>query len=123
MPAYSTGVLIGELLTRSGEPPPVTFYLALPPLMRLVDANNGGKGRISGFVTKEGTPSDTPVSRRVRLYLDRDGVLISETWSSPIDGSYSFNNINETRQYYVVAFDHTAFYNAVIGDLITPDIT
>lgn len=99
-----------------------TVALLKPLPVSLFDVNHGGRGRIAGVVTREGTPSDIPVSRRVRLHREGDGLLIREVWSSPTDGSYTFDYILETQQYYVVAFDHTAFYNGVIADLITPDI-
>lgn len=99
-----------------------TVALLKPLPFRLFDVNHGGRGRIAGVVTREGTPNDIPVSRRVRLHREVDGLLIREVWSSPVDGSYTFDFILETQQYYVVSFDHTEFYNAVIADLITPDI-
>jgi hypothetical protein len=85
---------------------------------KVVDRENGGKGRIAGKVTQYGSP-DTPFAARVRLHRKKDGVLARETWSAD-DGSYSFDYINENVAYYVVSFDHTGNFNGVIKDNITP---
>jgi hypothetical protein len=86
---------------------------------KLINADHGGKGRIAGTVTKSNTPSDVPVSRRVRLHRKVDGLPIAETWSAA-DGSYAFEGIDERINYYVISFDHTNTYNGVIKDSITP---
>lgn len=79
-----------------------------------------GPGRILGTVKESHLPSDIPLSRRVRLHRKSDGLLIDETWSNAA-GNYAFTNI-AVQKYYVVAFDHTDTYNAVIKDSVTPEI-
>lgn len=79
-----------------------------------------GPGKIVGTVKEAHLPSDLPLSRRVRLHRKADGQLIDETWSNAA-GNYAFTNI-AIQKYYVVAFDHTDNYNAVIKDSITPVI-
>lgn len=79
-----------------------------------------GPGRILGTVKEAHLPSDIPLSRRVRLHRKSDGMLIDETWSNAT-GNYAFTNI-AIQKYYVVAFDHTDTYNAVIKDSVTPEI-
>ncbi len=84
------------------------------------DENHGGTGRIIGTVKEAGSPFDVAVQRRVRLHRKVDGMMIRETWSAA-DGTYAFNNIVRTQQYYVLSFDHTGDYNGVIKDSITPE--
>lgn len=90
---------------------PVTFY----------DAENGGRGRLVGTVKVAGTPN-TAVQRRVRLHRDRDGLLIREQWSDPVTGIYSFTDIDMTKTYTIIAYDHTFAYRAVLADNVTPEL-
>lgn len=80
-----------------------------------------GRGRIVGSVAEKGTPN-TPVRRRVRLYQDRDGLLVRETWSNPTTGAYSFDYIDESMTYTVLSYDHTLNFRAVVADRIVPEI-
>lgn len=73
------------------------------------------RGRIAGTVKEKGTPTNTPLARRVRLYRDRDGMLIRESWSNAA-GDYVFDNIEEGEAYTVLALDHTHTYRAVVAD-------
>lgn len=75
----------------------------------------GGSGTIQGTVTIENIPG----ARQVRLFDKRTGLVIGETWSSAT-GHYEFNNIDTTREYFVVAHDHLRVYNAVVQDMLTP---
>lgn len=75
----------------------------------------GGNGTIQGTTTVENIPG----SRQVRLYDKRSGLLVAETWSSPT-GHYEFNNIDSSKEYFVVAHDHLRVYNGVISDMLTP---
>jgi hypothetical protein len=75
----------------------------------------GGSGTIQGTVTIENIPG----ARQVRLFDKRTGLVIGETWST-VTGHYEFNNINPTREYFVVAHDHLRVYNAVVQDMLTP---
>lgn len=86
--------------------------------VKIVDAHHGGTFSISGTVKEAHLPSDIPLARRVRLHRKSDGLLIREVWSDGI-GNYTFPNI-AFQTYYVVAFDHTGTYNAVIKDSIIP---
>ena len=70
--------------------------------------------KITGFV-KEGS---TPVSRKVRLYLQSTGAFVSET-TSAADGSYSFLNLTPNTKYFVVSHDSNGIYNAAISDNLT----
>lgn len=81
-----------------------------------------GRGSITATVKEDGTPTDTPVRRKVRLFRDRDGLLVRETWSDATTGAYSFAEINENETYSVVSYDHNDNYRAVIADRITPTV-
>lgn len=82
----------------------------------------GGRGRIVGTVKNKGEPSDTPVYRRVRLFKDRDGQCVAETWSDPVTGAYAFENINPAHKYTALSYDHTGQFRAVVADNLTPEV-
>lgn len=104
---------------------------ALPsgmPIMSSVDGGApyrdfefGGFGRIAGTVKEDGTPTDVPVKRRVRLHREQDGLPVREVWSHPTTGAYSFDYIDATKQYTVITYDYEHDYRAVIADNITPE--
>lgn len=81
----------------------------------------GGRGQISGTVKVDSTP-DVPVHRRVRLFRDRDGVMVQETWSDKVTGAYEFNDIEEGATYSVVSYDYLHDFRAVIADNLTPEV-
>lgn len=119
MSTHTTAVMVGQYFK-------VPTYVATekktkkvsPVLLQKV--YHIGPGRIVGTVKESHLPSDIPLARRVRLYRKADGVLVDEVWSDTL-GNYAFTNI-AIQKYYVVAFDHTNTYNAVIKDSITPEI-
>lgn len=80
----------------------------------------GGRGSVSGSVKQKGTPSDTPVVRRVRLHQMRSGTLVAETWSTP-NGDYQFKYLDTAEKYYAIAFDHLGNYRGVVADNLTPE--
>jgi len=86
---------------------------------RTLSVLNGGTQRITGTVKSTGTPN-APVFRRVRLHDQRSGRVISETWSDPVTGAYAFERI-APGPYFVIAFDHTQLYSAVVADNLTPE--
>lgn len=92
-----------------------------PAVIKLFDIQWGGKGRISGTTKLKGTPTNTPLSRKVRLYNDRDGVLIREMWSDNTTGAYSFDNIDLNQRYSVITYDYQHAFRAVVADNLTPD--
>jgi hypothetical protein len=57
------------------------------------DLQDGGLGRIYGTVSRKQTPANVPLRRRVRLFEQRSGRFIRETWSQ-LDGAYEFTQIN-----------------------------
>lgn len=82
----------------------------------IVDPN--ARGRIVGTVKRKDDPANVPLSRRVRLYRDRDGMLIAETWSDAA-GNYRFDYIDAGEAYTALALDHQHFYRAVAADNLT----
>ena len=77
-----------------------------------------GIGRLKGTTKDKGTPN-VAVSERVRLYRQKDGLFMRETWSTPGTGAYSFDYIDELDTYFVVSFDHDLTFRAVIADNLT----
>lgn len=74
-----------------------------------------GIGRLKGTTKDKGTPN-VPVSERVRLYRQTDGLLMREVWSTAGTGAYSFDYIDELDTYYVISFDHDLNFRAVVAD-------
>lgn len=86
------------------------------------DVEYGGLGTIMGTVKEKGTTLDTPVRKKVRLFRDRDGAFIRETFSHPVTGEYRFDGIDANVNYSVVSYDNNANFRAVIADRVTPSI-
>lgn len=84
---------------------PQTLAMTTTKTEKVLDTEFGGQGRIYGTVAVKGTPSNTPVRRRVRLHRSKDGYLVRETWSR-VDGSYEFTEISIRYEYDVIAWDH-----------------
>lgn len=80
----------------------------------------GGLFKVTGTVKRKGTPSNIPTRARVRLYRDRDGLFVAETWSDATTGAYAFDYIASGYTYSAVAYDPTLAYRAVVGDRLTP---
>lgn len=78
---FATGMRVAKRVFAIDTPAPNFKHPHLATLSRKeADLYYGGYGRISGVTKKKGTP-DVAVSTRVRLFKDRDGVMIRETWS------------------------------------------
>lgn len=80
----------------------------------------GGNGTITGTVKVKGTPSNVPVSRKVRLIREVDGVCIRETWSDPATGVYTFAEIDRNADYTALSYDYTQSFRAVVADRVVP---
>lgn len=85
------------------------------------DQEDWGLSRIVGTVKEKSTPTNTPLRRRVRLHYEKSGRMVRETWSDAATGAYSFDNIRGDQTYFVVSFDHTLNYRAVIADNLAPE--
>lgn len=119
--SHSTSFVLPGLLARGtlAPPPEVVFTAAWRQQYRLA-TGRGGNGVITGTVKIKGTP-DYAVSRRVRLYRDRDGILVGETWSDQTTGAYTFDGLDRSQRYTVLALDHTGNFRAVPADNLTPE--
>lgn len=76
-----------------------------------------------GAATLSGTVMNfpaTPVARRVVLIEERSGRVVSETWSNPQTGAYTFGELRPQARYTVLAYDHTGNFAAVIADNLSP---
>lgn len=81
-----------------------------------------GLGRVRGRTVEQEDKNSpkVPVSRRVRLYRDRDGLLIREAWSNA-QGEYDFQRIDSTTAYTVLSYDHEGDFRAVVADRVIPE--
>ena len=75
-----------------------------------------GAGQIRGTVKKKALPDNLPLARKVRLYHDRSGQLVAETWSDPVTGVYLFQGLDLDEVYTALALDHTHTFRAVAAD-------
>jgi len=121
-----TVVTVAESYTFAPYAPPRSTHLptiAPGPISGVRGGTEyGGRGRIVGTVKNKGEPSDAPVYRRVRLFKDRDGQCVAETWSDAATGAYVFENINPAHKYSVLSYDHTGQFRAVVADSLTPEV-
>lgn len=76
---------------------------------------NGGK-KIDGTTTVNGNPAP----RLVRLHDSLSGAFVSQVLSG-FDGHFEFNNLDASREYYLVAFDSAKIYEAVAADRMVPE--
>lgn len=109
----------GALRLPASDLPALTYTNKL--MMMPVDMQDGGQGVISGTVKEKNTPFNTPLRRRVRLFEERSGRFIRETWSDADTGMYYFTGLKTTQKYTVVAYDHNGVYRGVIADNLTPE--
>lgn len=86
------------------------------------DVAFGGAGVVSATVKRDADPVDLPMRRRVRLFDERSGLLVRETWSEAATGAYSFAGLDAARTYTAVAYDHDHACRAVIADNLTPEV-
>jgi len=104
---------------------PIHVLLSSPPARSRTDyrqPTSNAAGRIVGTVKEKNTPTNVPLRRRVRLYRERDGALIRETWSDAATGAYVFEGLNETEEYTAMSYDHTRDKRAVVADRVPLEI-
>lgn len=85
------------------------------------DVYFGGRGRVAGTVKTKGSPNFATYAK-VRLINEHDGVCIREQWSNSLTGEYSFDFLDMTLKYTVVAYDPAKNFRAVIADNLTPSL-
>lgn len=81
-----------------------------------------GAGKISGTVKEHGASVDAPVHRKVRLFDERSGFFIDETWSDPVTGNYVFTQLRVDIAYTVISYDYTKAFRAVVADRLVPKV-
>lgn len=74
-----------------------------------------GRAVISGTVKV----LNVPARKQVKLFDKISNLFVKATWSAG-DGTYSFTDIDPSREYFVVAHDETGMYNAVVKDGLKP---
>jgi hypothetical protein len=79
-------------------------------------------GFIAGTVKVKLGLQNQPISRRVRLFRELDGLLIAEVWSHPTTGAYRFESLRTLDTYTVVSYDYKHDHRAVIADAVLPEI-
>ena len=99
--------------------------MAFAPGILIRDIYCGGAGFVAGTVKErpKGAPegSEVPVWRRVRLYDERRGACIAETWSDATTGAYRFDCIDMGRVYTVLSYDHNGQFVAVAASGLVPE--
>lgn len=84
------------------------------------DVYFGGTGTITGNVKEKHVPFNLPLSRRVLLIDDGTRLPLREVWSDPASGVYTFKDLDKSKTYTTVAFDHTGTYRALTFSGIVP---
>jgi hypothetical protein len=105
---------------------PYHTTLLCPSSVGLAESNDrhfycGGLGVIASTVKEKATPSDLPLARLVRLFTQREGLLVAATWSDPVTGVYRFENLDPSLEYFAVADDHERIYRSVIASNLVPE--
>ena len=99
--------------------------MAFAPGILIRDIYRGGAGFVAGTVKErpKGAPegSEVPVWRRVRLYDERRGACIAETWSDATTGAYRFDCIDMGRIYTVLSYDHNGVFSAEVANGLVPE--
>lgn len=98
------------------DPPGAVVYPGVLDRLPLFQNLYSGAGQITGTVKKKALPNNLPLDRKVRLYHDRTGQLVAETWSDAVTGAYQFLGLDLDQVYTALAIDHTHTYRAVAAD-------
>ena len=99
--------------------------MAFAPGILIRDIYRGGAGFVAGTVKERpnGAPegSEVPVWRRVRLYDERQGSCVGETWSDATTGVYRFEYVDMERIYTVLSYDHNGVFSAEVANGLVPE--
>ena len=99
--------------------------MAFAPGILIRDIYRGGAGFVAGTVKErpKGAPegSEVPVWRRVRLYDERSGNCLGETWSDIVTGVYRFEYVDMERIYTVLSYDHNGVFSAEVANGLVPE--
>ena len=98
---------------------------ALASSVFAINQYRGSAGFVAGTVKErpKGAPegSEIPVMRRVRLYDERSGNCLRETWSDATTGAYRFDYIDMERIYTVLSYDHNGKFVAEAASGLAPE--
>lgn len=117
LPARLTDVVICP--ANAAAPRPLTRTMATRAMRR--DHYFSGTGRISATVKKRVDRVDVPVRRHVYLFDEATHILVRDTWSDAATGAYTFDQIDPTRHWLVLADDWRQEYRAVAADRLTAE--
>lgn len=107
-------ILSEEFLTKSLTPT-VSTPVIVEAAFLTRPVNFVGHAVISGTVKV----LNVPARKQVKLFDKISNLFVKATWSAG-DGTYSFTDIDPSREYFVVAHDETGMYNAVVKDGLKP---
>ena len=79
-----------------------------------------GTGYISGTTDVLALPDNLPYGAKVRLIVDRTGLMVEEQITDPLTGAYRFDGLSKDFKFTVLAIDTAHNYRAVVADNITP---
>lgn len=114
--SFERDVLLSSSSVKIVEAEPLVFDSHMPQEIRgYYDLEDGGSFRIAGTVKEVALPTNTPLSRRVRLAYQDSGRVIRETFSDAA-GNYSFEFIRGDRPFIALALDHAGIYRPVAAD-------
>ncbi len=94
-----------------------------PGPLLLRDMYFGGNGAVYGTVAQKSDLVNTPLRRRVLLIEDQSRRAVRETWSASADGAYRFDNLDSSKKYTALSYDHTGDKRAVVADGLVPEVT
>lgn len=77
---------------------------------------NHGSGRIDGQVEKESILYENAI---ICVFVKSTRSLLWE-FKPGINGAYSVRNVDPKTEYFILAFDESQEYNAVIQDMVKP---
>lgn len=78
-----------------------------------------GNGHIAGQGAGLLTVNGAVARRRIIVIETKTNLIVRQVWSNN-DGTYLINNLDETKQYHVIAVDDAKQYEPVGWSFITP---
>lgn len=113
-------ILTGRQLVIAGSPAESGSLKVAAP-MAAIDVEFGGRGRIFGTTKLKGTTENLPVKARVVLHHQRSRLPVRQTWSDPVTGDFSFDEIDVNQEYFVMAEDAAGQQRAVAAQRLVPE--
>ena len=120
MAIVETALVASTKFVSTGFPPVSTQRIVSP--IEILKLENTGHGVIRGTVGVEGETGFSTLHRKISIFRQKDGLFLSSIWSNAVTGAYEFKYLDEKLSYFVIAFDYTGEFGALIGDNIRPEI-